>query len=101
MEKKQLTQIVFACVQEVLDSLEQASQVLNMNTPLYTQGGVLDSIALVAVISSLQQEIHQKLGYEVLLSLEDMFASDVNPFVSISTLINFIELHFEENLSDA
>lgn len=90
MTHEQLVALIIATTQSVLDEqgLEAADQ-LSAHTVLFGDGGLLDSLALVALVIAVEQEIEDKFGARVELADDKALSQKNSPYRSITTLANY------------
>jgi acyl carrier protein len=87
----------------IRDSLKETAEVndipiegeISEKTPFYGQKGLLDSIALVSLIVSVEERLSE-MGYNVTIASEKAFSRKISPFLNIRTLVNFIEELLDE-----
>lgn len=70
----------------------------NSQTKLYTGlGGVLDSLALVSLVSDLEELLSNELGRDVVLADEKMMSARNSPFKDVKALSEYISKVLETN----
>ncbi|MCH5313014.1 MAG: hypothetical protein J1E28_01255 [Helicobacter sp.] len=70
----------------------------NAQTKLYTGlGGVLDSLALVSLVSDLEELLSKELGKEIILADEKMMSARNSPFKDVKTLAEYITKALEKD----
>jgi acyl carrier protein len=62
---------------------------LNSETRLYGKDGLLDSMALVSLVMSLEQEIAEKFGVEISLADDKALSQKNSPFRTIGSLVTY------------
>lgn len=66
------------------------------DTPLFGDGGVLDSLGLVELIIALEQEIESEAGVTVVLADERAFSQRQSPFATVATLAEYAATRLRE-----
>lgn len=61
------------------------------DTPLYGNGGLCDSIALVHLISNLERKLLQATGRKVALASSRAFSAKHSPFATVGSLAAFVK----------
>ena len=88
--RDQVVRVVIASAEELNASLEQPIDVrLGEDAPLYGHQGVLDSLALVTLITTVEQELEDQLGASVSLIDERAISQARSPFRTIASLADF------------
>lgn len=62
---------------------------LSSETRLYGKDGLLDSMALVSLVMSLEQEIAEKFGAEISLADDKALSQKNSPFRTIGSLVTY------------
>jgi D-alanine--poly(phosphoribitol) ligase subunit 2 len=91
----------------VINSVESLNQLLDKkvpielgeSTPLYGSSGVLDSLALVNLIVSVEEDIEDEFGVEIILANEKAMSQRRSPFSTVGSLAEYIETLIEEGAS--
>lgn len=65
-------------------------------TKLYGANGSLDSLALVSLISDIEQNVSDFFGREIVLADERAMSLRMSPFRSVGTIVKYIESLLEE-----
>ena len=86
---------------EVLVELNEELENENLNNPtsetkLYGGSGVLDSLALVSLITDLEERISDEFEKDIILADEKAMSQRTSPFRSVETLTNYIQKLLEE-----
>lgn len=68
----------------------------SLETPLFGDGGVLDSLGLVELITAVEQEIESEAGVTVSLADEQAFSQRQSPFATVATLADYAETRVRE-----
>jgi acyl carrier protein len=96
MTHEQLIDLIIATTQSVLtEQALEVSEVLTAQTRLFGEGGLLDSLALVALVIAVEQEIEGKFGVNVELADDKALSQRNSPYRSISTLADYALKQFE------
>jgi acyl carrier protein len=86
---------------EVLEELNQELENENLNNPtsetkLYGGSGALDSLALVSLITDLEERISDEFDKDIILADEKAMSQRTSPFRSVESLTNYIANLIEE-----
>ena len=91
--KDQIEKIIVEVVHDINDDIESESlENPNEETKIFGEGGALDSLALVSLISDLEEEIHYTFDKEITLADEKAMSQKKSPFASIKSLTEYIEI---------
>jgi len=91
--KNQIEAIIIECLQDLNDDIESESlENPNKETEIFGEGGALDSLALVSLISDLEEEINDNFGKEVTLADEKAMSQRRSPFGSVESLTEYVEM---------
>ena len=86
-------EIIFASIDELnleLDDNEKISK--SEDTSLFGSGDSLDSLALINLITIIEQKIEEETGDYVSLADERAMSLDESPFKTVTTLKNYINI---------
>ena len=86
---------------EALNELNEELENENLNnitkeTKLYGGSGALDSLALVSLITDLEERISDEFEKDIILADEKAMSQRTSPFRSVETLTNYIQKLLEE-----
>jgi len=90
--KEKIESVIISALTELNDELE--NEELNnptSKTKLFGGGGVLDSLALVSLITDVESIISDEFGENIILADEKAMSQRTSPFRSVSTLARYIE----------
>ena len=93
--------LIIECLKELNEELEK--EALNnptKETKLYGIDGVLDSLALVTLITDLEEKICDEFGKDVTLADEKAMSQRHSPFRSVQSLTNYIVKLLEEETNE-
>ena len=95
--KKKIEIIIIKILQDLNDDIESKSlENPNKETKLFGEDGVLDSMALVLMITDLEEEIHDKLEKNVTLADENAMSQRNSPFNTVESLTDYIDMLINE-----
>ena len=95
--KNQIEAIIIEALQDLNDDIESESlENPNKETKIFGEEGALDSLALVSLISDLEEAIHDDFDKEVTLADEKAMSQHRSPFGSVESLTEYIELLIKE-----
>ena len=99
MEKSQITQLVFAAVDEVNKQLRKAERLdKSQETVVSGDGSRLDSLGLVNLIVAAEQQIEQQYGVAITLADESILSQEQDPFRTLGSLTEHIHTLLERKL---
>ena len=86
---------------EVLNEINEELENENLNNPtsetkLYGGSGALDSLALVSLITDLEERISDEFEKDIILADEKAMSQRTSPFRNVETLTNYIQKLLEE-----
>ena len=95
--QKKIEKIIIEVLNEINEELENE----NLNNPtsetkLYGGSGALDSLALVSLITDLEERISDEFEKDIILADEKAMSQRTSPFRSVETLTNYIQKLLEE-----
>jgi len=96
MESKILTLVLNAI--EHLGQVESKEELLNPTDKLrlFGEGGVMDSIGIVMLITEIEERVEDDLGYSITLTDDRAMSQKTSPFRSVKTLVSYIETLLKE-----
>jgi acyl carrier protein len=86
---------VLALIYEAINNLNLErsadSQIpASLDTPLFGGAALLDSLALVSVISDVEMAVSDAVGEAISLTDDQALSQDVSPYTSVRTLLAYI-----------
>lgn len=95
--QQKIEKIIIEGLNEINEELENE----NLNNPtsetkLYGGSGALDSLALVSLITDLEERISDEFEKDIILADEKAMSQRTSPFRSVETLTNYIQKLLEE-----
>jgi len=95
--QQKIEKIIIETLNEINEELENE----NLNNPtsetkLYGGSGALDSLALVSLITDLEERISDEFEKDIILADEKAMSQKTSPFRNIETLTNYIQKLLEE-----
>ncbi|MDA0910439.1 MAG: hypothetical protein O2809_02610 [Proteobacteria bacterium] len=69
---------------------------LEDETPLFGMGGILDSLALVTLVVTVEEMIEGQLGVSITIVSEKAMSAHRSPFATIGSLVEFIDSLVQE-----
>ena len=92
-----IEKIIIQTLKELNEELEN-EEFLNPSskTKLYGGSGALDSLALVSLITDLEEKISDEFEKDIILADEKAMSQRTSPFRSVETLTNYIQKLLEE-----
>ncbi|AEA34595.1 hypothetical protein [Hippea maritima] len=99
--KAKIQNLIIESLKELNEELEIEALINpNENTKLYGINGVLDSLALVTLITDLEEKISEEFGKDITLADEKAMSQRISPFRSVETLTNYIAKLLEEEKNE-
>lgn len=99
--KKKIIQIILTTIEDMNEELDEKVQVLNgADTPLFGDGGKLDSLGLVNLIVALEQNLEDDLELSITLADERALSQKNSPFRTVGSLADYIEMLIKEKIID-
>ena len=91
LERDEIFEIIQYSLKETAEVNDIAlEEEISEKTPLYGQKGLLDSIALVGLVASVEERLGE-MGYNVTIASEKAFSRKTSPFLNVRTLANFVK----------
>ena len=85
--KDELAALIVEIAQELNEEQEiEMSGELNSNTPLFGEGGLLDSMGLVSLVIAVEQAIEERFEARVSLADEKALSQTNSPYRNIGSL---------------
>ena len=95
--KQKIEKIIIGVLQDINDDIE--SDILEnptKETKLFGEDGALDSLALVSMITDLEEEIHDEFEKDVILADEKAMSQRNSPFNTVESLTDYIDMLINE-----
>jgi len=90
--KKIVERIVLEALEEINEDLEsEALESPTAETKLFGEGGALDSLALVSVITEIEESVHEKFDKHITIADEKAMSMKHSPFGTVGTLTDYVE----------
>lgn len=89
-ERSKIIEIIFQSIED-LNKENDIEIDKNINTKLFGSDSELDSILLVNLIVSVEEQIEELVGEYIPIADERAFSLDKSPFRTIKTLVDHIE----------
>ena len=84
-------ELIFASIDELNLDLEESEKIAKTeDTNLFGSGDSLDSLALINLITIIEQKIEEETGNYISLADEKAMSLDESPFKTVATLKNYI-----------
>jgi acyl carrier protein len=88
--KKEIIDIIFNCIEELNQQNDSKIQ-KDINTKLFGSESDLDSLGLVNLITSIEDNIEELTGKYIPFADERAFSLEKSPFKTVGTFANYIE----------
>ena len=101
MERKEVVDLVLMRLRDITSEVSKQKQiempaVLDESTRLIGKKAVLDSLGLVNLIISVEQEINDSNGLSITIADDRAMSMEKSPFKSVATLADYICLLIDE-----
>jgi len=100
LETADLVEMIKSCLREISDEEGFELPSLSNDTEIFGETGFLDSMALVSLVTAVEEAIEQKTGLTVSLADERAMSQTRSPFQSITTLSEYAALRINEAQAD-
>ena len=95
--KQKIEEILINVLQDINEDIEDEALVNpTKETKLFGEGGVLDSLALVSVVTDLEEEIHDEFDKDITLADEKAMSQKSSPFNTVESLSDYIYILINE-----
>jgi D-alanine--poly(phosphoribitol) ligase subunit 2 len=96
-EPEIVTSLVIKAFQEVCDTMDiQGIDTPNAGTVLYGAGGCLKSLALVNLISVIEEKVYDQYNQDIVLANEKALSQARSPFNTIESLSQYVVTMLQE-----
>jgi acyl carrier protein len=92
INREKISELVFNCIKKYQEEYEQIIDIAEgEQTRLFGGNGQLDSLGLVSLVVSIEEEIETELGVAIVLADEKAMSRRTSPFSRIGNLIDYID----------
>ena len=96
--RKTIQNLIIKSVQEINEQLPQEQQFsTTLNTVLLGKDGKLDSLGLVTLLVTIEQNIEDEFDVSITITDEKAMSQKRSPFRTIGTLADYIDMLLIEN----
>lgn len=92
IDREKLINTLYKAIDEVNSILEGDKIRKSMDTFLYGDSGVLDSLGVINLLAATEEQIEKDFGITLLLLDNIDLSEDTNDFCTVSTLFEYISL---------
>ncbi len=90
--KKKIEKIILEALEEINEDLEsEALENPTVETKLFGDGGALDSLALVSVITEIEESVHEEFDKHITIADEKAMSMKHSPFGTVGSLRDYVE----------
>ncbi|MCP4713849.1 MAG: long-chain fatty acid--CoA ligase [Deltaproteobacteria bacterium] len=94
----QVEQLLFEAIDDVNETLPEAQRIERVkSSPLFGEGGGLDSLSLVNLIVATEQKVQEALDCSITLADEKAMSQKNSPFRTVESLAAYIIMLLKEN----
>ncbi len=84
-------QAILGAIDELNEQLPKEEKLKeSVDTVLFGSGGILDSLRLVSLVTTVEQKIEEKFGMTITLFDDIAALENDNPFRTVSSLANYV-----------
>ncbi|EAI7261972.1 hypothetical protein L8V88_00660 [Campylobacter sp. IFREMER_LSEM_CL2101] len=95
--QEKIQNIIFYSLKNLADELENDDfKNPNLKTKIYGINGNLDSLALVSLVSDLEELLSEEFNKEIILANEKMMSARNSPFKDVESLTDYIVKKLQE-----
>ena len=95
--KDKILEAVYDAIREVNEQVDEEQQLeLSSETILVGDGSNLDSIGLVSLIVTAEQNIEDMFGLSLTLADEKALSQEKSPFRTVGSLVDYVEMLINE-----
>lgn len=92
---------IYNSIKEIIESMDvKISLEKGIETPLFGNTGKLDSLGLINLIVSVEQNIEDEFDFTLSLANDRALSQKHSPFRTVGSLADYIEMLLEEQLND-
>jgi len=101
MTTQKIEKIIIQTLLDLIDSLSiKRAEELSKETVLFGDGGILDSMGLVSLITDLEEKIEQEFNISVILADDRALSQKMSPFRTIRSLSHYVFKLIKESDQD-
>lgn len=90
--RERLESIILSAAETIAGEVpDAASATVSLETSLYGQNGIFDSIGLVSFIAEVEARVAEELDRDVVLADEKAMSRHRSPFRSAGTVVDYVE----------
>lgn len=91
MDKEKIKSIIIETINELKDELNTKTElIIKDETILYGENGLVDSLGLVSIISSVESEVSSRFNKEIVIADERAMSQRSSPFRTINSLTDYV-----------
>ena len=99
-DTEKIYKAVYRAIDEHNEVRETAAQLEKApSTVLFGSSGALDSIALVNLVVTIEEIVHEEFGTSIILADEKAMSQKTSPFKTIGSLVHYIASLLDEKNS--
>ena len=97
--KKQLLETIYKSLDEINENINDAHKLIKAkNTVLFGEDGQLDSLGLINLLITIEQNIADKFDKSITITDERAMSQENSPFRTVGSLTDYIEMLLDEKL---
>jgi acyl carrier protein len=103
VEARLVNEAYLACIYEALDEANEDRQSQDLpplekspETPIHGAADGLDSLGLINFVVAVEENLERDIGIEIVLSDDRSLSEEVNPFETVRSLADYIDVLVSE-----
>ena len=98
-DPKQLLETIYKSLDEINENINDAHKLIKAkNTVLFGEDGQLDSLGLINLLITIEQNIADKFDKSITITDERAMSQENSPFRTVGSLTDYIEMLLDEKL---
>ena len=95
--REKIEGMIIEILQDLNDDIEsEALENPTKETKIFGEGGALDSLALVSLITEIEERVHDEFDKSIVLADEKTMSKRQSPFATVESLSEFVEFVMTE-----
>lgn len=95
--REKIEEMIIEILQDLNDDIESEElENPTKETKIFGEGGALDSLALVSLITEIEERVHDEFDKSIVLADEKTMSKRQSPFATVESLSEFVEFVMTE-----